>query len=78
MTTDKPEFTICHGLQFPLTAKSLEERKVTGWQSIHVNLDYAVAYIIVEGVTVGKNQLVTSRSPDDSSAFNRASLYLLQ
>lgn len=36
------------------------------------------AHGIEEEVAVGKNQLVTSRSPDDSPAFNRTSLNLLQ
>src|SRR5699024_596617 len=70
---DKPVFAICHGPQLLITAKALEGRNVTGYQSIIVDLEYAKANVHDEEVVVCNN-LVTSRTPDDLPAFNRESL----
>ncbi|MBU5467441.1 type 1 glutamine amidotransferase [Virgibacillus sp. MSJ-26] len=78
MDDDKPVFAICHGPQLLITARSLEGRKATGFKSIHVDMDYAGADVQDEEVVVCRNQLVTSRSPDDLPAFNRESLNLLK
>lgn len=78
MDADKPVFAICHGPQLLITARSLEGRQATGWKSIHVDMDYAGAHVVDQEVSVCKNQLVTSRSPDDLPAFNRESLKLLK
>ena len=78
MDDDKPVFAICHGPQLLITARSLEGRKATGFKSIQVDMDYAGADVQDEEVVVCRNQLVTSRSPDDLPAFNRESLNLLK
>jgi protease I len=78
MDTKKPVFAICHGPQLLITAKALEGRKVTGYKSIQVDLEYAGAKFVDEEVVVCCNQLVTSRTPDDLPAFNRESLALLE
>ncbi|MFB5663319.1 type 1 glutamine amidotransferase domain-containing protein [Alteribacillus sp. HJP-4] len=74
---NKPVFAICHGPQLLITAKALEGRKVTGFKSILVDLEYAKADVHDEEVVVCHN-LVTSRTPDDLPAFNRESLKQLQ
>ncbi|MCU9593232.1 type 1 glutamine amidotransferase [Caldibacillus thermolactis] len=77
MDAKKPVFAICHGPQLLITAKSLEGRKVTGYKSIKVDLEYAGANFVDEEVVVCGDQLVTSRTPADLPAFNRESLALL-
>ncbi len=74
---NKPVFAICHGPQLLITAKALEGRKVTGFTSILVDLEYAKADVHDEEVVVCHN-LVTSRTPDDLPAFNRESIKQLQ
>ncbi|SDH42306.1 protease I [Alteribacillus persepolensis] len=74
---NKPVFAICHGPQLLITAKALEGRKVTGFTSILVDLEYAKADVKDEEVVVCHN-LVTSRTPDDLPAFNRESVKQLQ
>lgn len=77
MDAKKPVFAICHGPQLLITAKSLEGRKVTGYKSIQVDLEYAKANFVDEEVVVCCKQLVTSRTPDDLPAFNREALAIL-
>lgn len=77
MDDKKPVFAICHGPQLLITAKALEGRKVTGYKSIQVDLEYAKANFVDEEVVVCDEQLVTSRRPADLPAFNRESLALL-
>lgn len=43
MDAKKPVFAICHGPQLVLTAKALEGRDATGYQSIRVDMEYAGA-----------------------------------
>src|SRR5699024_12241008 len=78
MDVKKPVFAICHGPQLLITAKSFEGRKATGFKSIQVDMEYAGVEVSDEEVVVCQNQLVTSRQPDDLSAFNRESLKTLQ
>lgn len=78
MDAEKPVFAICHGPQLLITARSLEGRKATGFKSIHVDMEYAGANVVDEEVVVCRNQLVTSRTPDDLPAFNRESVNLLK
>ena len=66
----KPVFAICHGPQLLITAKSLEGRDTTGYKSIKVDLEYAGAIYHDEELFVCQKQFVTSRKPDDLSAFN--------
>lgn len=73
----KPVFAICHGPQLLITAKTLEGRQATGFKSIQVDMEYAGAKLEDKEVMICKNQLVTSRNPDDIPAFNRESLNIL-
>ncbi|MFC4389275.1 type 1 glutamine amidotransferase domain-containing protein [Gracilibacillus marinus] len=77
MDKKKPVFAICHGPQLLITAKTLEGRDVTGFKSIHVDLEYAGANVHDKEVFVCQNQLVTSRTPDDLPAFIEESIKLL-
>ncbi|MCJ7602591.1 MAG: type 1 glutamine amidotransferase [Desulfobulbaceae bacterium] len=73
MEKNKPVFSICHGPQLLITARSLEGRKVTGWKSIRQDIIYAGARFIDEEMVEDGN-LITSRSPGDLPAFIRACL----
>ncbi|GKU84413.1 type 1 glutamine amidotransferase domain-containing protein [Niallia sp. NCCP-28] len=78
MEAKKPVFAICHGPQLLITAKTLEGRNATGYQSIKVDMEYAGATYKDQEVVVCNNQLVTSRTPEDIPAFIKESLGLLQ
>ncbi|WP_071458555.1 type 1 glutamine amidotransferase domain-containing protein [Bacillus massilinigeriensis] len=78
MDAKKPVFAICHGPQLLITAKALEGRTATGYQSIRVDMEYAGVNFKDEAAVVCGNQLVTSRTPEDIPAFNREALKLLQ
>src|SRR5699024_8348844 len=78
MSSGKPVFAICHGPQLLITAKTLEGRKVTGFTSIQVDLEYAGAEVYDEAVVNCRNQLITSRNPNDIPTFNRETLRVLQ
>lgn len=77
MSDMKPVFAICHGPQLLITARSLEGRDVTGYQSIQVDLENAGATFHDNEVFVCQKQLVTSRTPRDLPAFNREIVNLL-
>ncbi|MCM3712814.1 type 1 glutamine amidotransferase domain-containing protein [Halalkalibacter oceani] len=74
----KPIMAICHGPQLLITAKVLKGRDVTGYKSIHVDLENAGANLHDKEVVVCGGNLVTSRTPDDLPAFNRESLNVLK
>lgn len=78
MDEEKPVFSICHGPQLLISAKSLEGRDATGYKSIRVDMEYAGANYADKEVVVCQNQLVTSRTPEDIPAFNREALSLLK
>lgn len=77
MEDKKPVFAICHGPQLLITSETLNDRDVTGYKSIQVDLKNAGARFHDKEVVVCGNQLVTSRTPDDIPAFTRESLNLL-
>ena len=73
----KPVFIICHGAQLLITASVLNNRKVTGWKSIKVDIENAGAEYIDEKVVVDDN-IISSRSPRDLPAFIRKTLEKLK
>jgi protease I len=77
MEDKKPVFAICHGPQLLITSETLNDRDVTGYKSIQVDLKNAGAKFHDKEVVVCGNQLVTSRTPEDIPAFTRESLNLL-
>ncbi|MBY0145095.1 type 1 glutamine amidotransferase domain-containing protein [Neobacillus niacini] len=78
MEAKKPVLAICHGPQLLITAKTLEGRDITGYKSIHVDLENAGANLHDKEVVVCQNQLVTSRQPEDIPAFVRESLRIIE
>lgn len=77
MDDKKPVFSICHGAQLLINARSLDGRRATGFKSIRVDMENAGAEVLDQEVVVCGNQLVTSRGPDDIPAFNREALNVL-
>ena len=68
MAADKMVFSICHGPQLLITAKTLRGRILTGWKSIRQDIVNAGADFIDSEVVVDNN-LVTSRNPGDLPSF---------
>jgi protease I len=77
MDAKKPVLAICHGPQLLITAKTLEGRDITGYKSIHVDLENAGANLHDKEVVVCQNQLVTSRQPKDIPAVVQESLRII-
>ena len=75
--TNKPIFAICHAPQLLISAQVLEGRRVTGWKSIVQDIKNAGAEFIDQEVVEDGN-LISSRSPKDIPAFNKASLKKLE
>jgi len=73
----KPVFAICHGPQLLISADVIRDRKLTAVTPIVVDVKNAGAEFFDQEVVVDKDQLVTSRTPDDLPAFNREALRLL-
>lgn len=67
--TGKPVAAICHGPQMLIEADVVRGRKLTSFPSIKTDLKNAGANWVDEEAVVD-NGLVTSRSPDDLTAFN--------
>lgn len=68
---DKPIAAICHGPWLLVEADIVDGRTVTGWPSIHTDLENAGGNVVDEKVAVDGN-LITSRKPDDIPAFSKA------
>ena len=68
---------ICHAPWLLIEADIVDGRAVTGWPSIHTDLENAGAQVFDEEVIVDGN-LITSRKPDDIPAFARALIEALQ
>ena len=69
----KPVAAICHAPWTLLEAGVLDGRRLTSWPSLQTDLRNAGAEWVDEEVVVdltGPSPLVTSRKPDDLSAFN--------
>lgn len=73
----KPVFAICHGPQLLISADVIRGRKLTAVKPIVVDVKNAGAEFFDQEVVIDKDQLVTSRTPDDLPAFNREALRLL-
>ena len=73
----KPIMCICHGPQLLISADVIRGRKLTAVKPIVIDVKNAGAEFYDQEVVVDKDQLVTSRTPDDLPAFNREALRLL-
>lgn len=65
---EKPIAAICHGPWTLINAGGVDERRMTSWPSLQMDLENAGAEWVDEEVVVD-NGLVTSRKPDDLPAF---------
>lgn len=77
MNSGKPVFAICHGPQLLISADAVRGRQLTAVKPIMVDIKNAGGEFHDREVVVDKDQLVTSRTPDDLPAFNREALRLL-
>jgi protease I len=66
---DKPIAAICHGPWTLINAEGVEDKTVTSWPSLEVDLINAGADWVDKEV-VRDGNLVTSRKPEDIPAFN--------
>ena len=73
----KPIMCICHGPQLLISAEVVRGRKLTAVKPIVIDLKNAGAEFYDQEVVNDKDQLITSRTPDDLPAFNREALRLL-
>jgi protease I len=71
----KPVASICHGPWMVIEAGAARGRRMTSWPSLKTDLKNAGADWVDEEVVVDHG-LVTSRKPDDISAYNRAMIKL--
>jgi protease I len=72
---DKPVASICHGPWSIIEAGQARGRRMTSWPSLQTDLRNAGAEWVDEPAVVDGN-LVTSRGPQDMSAFNQAMIGL--
>jgi len=77
VNSGKPVFAICHGPQLLISADVIRGRKLTTVKPIIIDVKNAGAEFHDQEVVIDKDQLVTSRTPDDLPAFNREALRLL-
>ena len=71
----KPVASICHGPWMVIETGAAMGRRIASWPSLRTDLTNAGAQWVDEEVCVDAN-LVTSRKPEDSPAFNREMLKL--
>lgn len=67
----KPIAAICHAPWLLIEADLVHGRVVTGWPSIHTDLENAGADVVDQEVAIDGN-LITSRKPEDIPAFTQA------
>lgn len=68
---DKPIAAICHGPQLLINADLVRDKKITSVEAIHIDLINAGA-LWEDSEVVVDDKLITSRTPDDLPAFNKA------
>ena len=76
-TRERPVMAICHGPQLLMTARVVEGRRMTAWQTIQDDLRQVGADVVDEEVVVDR-MLVTSRKPGDIPAFSREAVRMLE
>jgi len=73
----KPVAAICHGPWLLVEADLLRGRTATAWPSIRTDLRNAGANVVDESAVTDAN-IVTSRNPDDVTAFTEALIALIE
>jgi deglycase len=76
-TRERPVLAICHGPQLLMTARVVDGRRMTAWQTVQDDLRQVGADVVDEEVVVDR-MLVTSRKPGDIPAFNREAVRVLE
>lgn len=71
MEAGKPVAAICHGPQLLISANAVRGRMLTCWPSIAIDVKNAGG-LYVDKPVVEDGNLITSRRPDDVSAFSEA------
>lgn len=74
---NKPIAAICHAPWLLIEADIVDGRTVTGWPSIHTDLENAGAEVVDQAVAIDGN-LITSRKPEDIPAFSQALIDALE
>ena len=74
---NKPIAAICHAPWLLIEADIVDGRTVTGWPSIHTDLENAGAEVVDQAVAIDGN-LITSRKPEDIPAFAQALIDALE
>jgi len=71
----KPVAAICHGPWTVIEAGAARGRRLASWPSLKTDLRHAGAEWVDQEIVTDGN-LVSSRKPDDSPAFNRGIIEL--
>jgi protease I len=74
---NKPIAAICHAPWLLIEADIVDGRTMTGWPSIHTDLENAGAEVVDQEVAIDGN-LITSRKPEDIPAFAQALIDALE
>lgn len=74
----KPIFTICHGPQLLINAKVVAGKKMTSVKQVGVDLENAGALWEDSELVIDESGLITSRTPEDLPAFNKAIVEALE
>ena len=74
---NKPIAAICHAPWLLIEADIVDGRTVTGWPSIHTDLENAGADVVDQAVAIDGN-LITSRKPEDIPLFAQALIDALE
>lgn len=67
-----PIFSICHGPQLLVNADVLKGKDITAVRQVGVDVKNAGANFIDQEVVIDDSGLVSSRTPEDIPAFNKA------
>lgn len=70
----KSIFTICHGPQLLINAEVLKGKDITSVSQVAIDLKNAGANFYDKEVVIDDSGLISSRTPDDLPAFNKAML----
>lgn len=68
----KPIFSICHGPQLLINAEVVKGKDITSVKQVAVDLKNAGANFYDKEVVIDESGLISSRTPDDLPAFNKA------
>ncbi|WP_225743100.1 type 1 glutamine amidotransferase domain-containing protein [Marinilactibacillus sp. Marseille-P9653] len=74
----KPIFSICHGPQLLINAEVVKGKDITSVSQVAIDLKNAGANFHDEEVVIDDSGLISSRTPEDLPAFNKAMVNALQ